>query len=168
MYNKETICLGMIQRVKLSLPDLFLSPQHGIVGGFQQRRADKVQEFSYIQRRGRSVCAEAAFSPPCRVAWSCVEPHFTFTLWREVDFALLGDTLTIRELSFSPHPALGLVLSTASPHALGTMASKTPLAAAELLPRRFSQGCLHTLSWPTGISLKFPPLLWVTMGRAGG
>lgn len=43
MYNKETICLGMIQRVKLSLPDLFLSPQHGIAGGFQQRRADKTQ-----------------------------------------------------------------------------------------------------------------------------
>lgn len=42
-YNKETICLGMIQRVKLSLPDLFLSPQHGIAGGFQRRRADKAQ-----------------------------------------------------------------------------------------------------------------------------
>lgn len=43
MYNKETICLGMIQHVKFSLPDLFLSPQHGIAGGFQQRRDDKAQ-----------------------------------------------------------------------------------------------------------------------------
>lgn len=34
MYNKEMICLGMIQSVKLSFPDLFLRPQHGIAGGF--------------------------------------------------------------------------------------------------------------------------------------
>lgn len=85
-----------------------------------------------------------------------------------MDFALLEDTLTIRELSFSPHPAIGLVLPTASPPAPGTVASKIPLAAAELLPCLFSHGCLHTLSWPTGISPRFPPLLWVTMGRAGG
>lgn len=34
MYNKETSCLGVIQHVKLSVPDLFLSPQHRIAGGF--------------------------------------------------------------------------------------------------------------------------------------
>lgn len=54
-----------------------------------------------------------------------MELHFTFTPWREVDFALLEDKLTIRELSFSFQPALGLVLPTASPPALGIMASKT-------------------------------------------
>lgn len=52
-----------------------------------------------------------------------MEPHFTFTLWRELDFALLEDTLTIRELSFSPQPALGLMLPTVSSPALETMAS---------------------------------------------
>lgn len=72
-------------------------------------------------------------------------------------FALLRDTLTIRELSF---PALGLVLPTASPSALGTTVSKTPPTAAELPPGWFSQGCLLTLSWPIGISLRFPSLLW--------
>lgn len=72
-------------------------------------------------------------------------------------FALLRDTLTIRELSF---PALGLVLPTASPSALGTTVSKTPPTAAELPPGWFSRGCLLTLSWPIGISLRFPSLLW--------
>jgi len=83
-----------------------------------------------------------------------VEPHLIFTPCREVDFALLGDTLTIGELSFSPQPVLGLALPTASPPALGIMASKTPPAAAQLLPHQFSRGCLHALSWPTGISPK--------------
>lgn len=80
MYNKETICLGMIQHVKFSFPDLVLSPQHGIVGGFQHRRADKAQWFSYACKRGQSVYAEAAFPLPCEAVWT---PHFTFTPWKE-------------------------------------------------------------------------------------